>query len=102
VSIDLRLFFLSDVRPSFRDIPSGCFAEPMPEIVEGGEIPGFDRDHSVVCGAPDMGVFCDYLHVFGQVLLELFPASSRLLLVSFGQGSYAIEDQECEYQRITP
>jgi len=50
--------------------------------MEGGEIPGFDCDHSVVCGAPDMGVFSDDLYVFGKVLLELFPTSGRFLLVS--------------------
>jgi len=74
----------------------------MPEIVEGGEISGFDRDHSVVCGAPDVGVFSDDLDILGQVLLELFPACGRLLLISLCQGSYAIEDEEREYQRIAP
>jgi len=74
----------------------------VPEIVEGGEIPGFDCDHSVVRGAPDVGVFSDDLYLLGKVLLELFPASGRFLLVSLGQGSYPVEDQECEYQRITP
>ena len=77
------MFFLSDVRPSFRDIPSSCFTEPVPEIVEGGEVPGFDRNHSVVGGAPDVGIFSNDLHVFGEVLLELFPTSGRFLLVSF-------------------
>ncbi len=96
------MFFLSDVRPSFRDIPSSCFTEPVPEIVEGGEVPGFDRDHSVVGGAPDVGIFRDYFDVFGQVLLELFPTSGRFLLVRFRQGSYPVKDQECEYHRTTP
>ena len=89
---DLWLFFLGDVGPSFRYIPSGCFAEPVPEVVKGGEITRFYCDHSVVCCAPDVGVFRDYFHVFGQVFLELFPTSGRLLLVSLGQGSYAVED----------
>ena len=96
------MFFLSDVRPSFRDIPSSCFTEPVPEIVESGEVPGFDRNHSVVGGAPDVGIFRDYFHVLGQVLLEPFPVRSGLFLVSFCQGSYAVEDQECEYHRTTP
>ncbi len=96
------MFLLSDVRPGFRDIPSGRFTEPMPEIVEGGEISGFDRDHSVVCGAPYVGVFSNDLDILGQVLLELFPTGGRFLLVRFCQGSYPVEDQECEYQRITP
>jgi hypothetical protein len=96
------LFFLSDVRPRFRDIPSSCLTEPVPEIVEGGEVPGFDRNHSVVCGAPDMGIFRDYLNILGQVLLEMFPVRCRLFLVSFCQRSYAVEDQECEYHRSTP
>jgi hypothetical protein len=81
---DLGLLFLGDVRPGFRDIPSSCFTEPVPEIVEGGEVPGFDCNHSVVGGAPDVGIFRDYFDVFGQVLLELFPTSGRFLLVSFG------------------
>jgi hypothetical protein len=96
------LFFLSDVRSSFRDIPSSCFTEPVPEIVEGGEVPGFDRNHSVVGGAPDVGIFRDYFHVLGEVLLEAFPVRGRLLLVSFRQRSYAVEDEECEYHRTTP
>lgn len=78
------MFFLGDVRPSFRDIPSGCFAEPMPEVVEGGEVPGFNCDHPVVCGAPNVGVLRDYLDILRQVLLELFPACGRLFLVSLG------------------
>ncbi len=98
----LRSLFLSDVSPRFRDIPSSRFTEPVPEIVEGREVTGFHRDHSVVRGAPDVGVFGDYLNVFGQVLLELLPACRRFLLVGFGQGSYAIEDQECKYQRTIP
>jgi len=96
------LFFLSDVRPRFGDIPPSCFAEPVPEIMEGGQIPGFDCNHSVVGGAPDVSVFRDYLNVFGQVLLEVFPVRSRFLLVCFRKGSYAVEDQECEYHRTTP
>jgi len=74
----------------------------VPEIVEGGEVPGFDCNHSVVGGAPDVGIFRDYLNVFGQVLLEPFPVRSGLFLVGFRQGSYAVEDQECEYHRTTP
>ena len=81
---DLWLLFLGDICPSFRDIPSGSFAEPVPEIVEGGEITGFNSDHSVVGGAPDVGVFSNDLHVFGQILLELFPTSGCFLLVGFG------------------
>jgi hypothetical protein len=96
------LFFLSDVRPGFRDIPSSCFTEPVPEIVEGGEVPGFNCDHAVVGGAPNVCVFSNDLYIFGQVLLEPFPTSGRFLLVSFCQGSYAVKDQECEYHRTTP
>ena len=84
------------------DVPSGCFAESVPEVMEGREIPGFHCDHSVVCRAPDVSIFRDYLHILGQVLLELFPASGRFLLVSLCQGSHSIEDQECEYHRTTP
>ena len=70
--------------------------------MEGGEIPGFDCDHSVVCGAPDVGVLSNDLDILGQVLLELFPTSGRFLFVRFRQGSYPVEDQECEYHRTTP
>ena len=82
--VGLWLFFLGDIRPSLGNVPSGCFAEPVPEIVERGEITGFNRDHPVVCCAPDMGVFSDDLYIFGQILLELFPTSGRLLLIRLG------------------
>ena len=74
----------------------------MPEIVERGEITRFHSDHSVVRCAPYVGVFSNDLDILRQVLLELFPACGRLLLISLCQGSYAIEDEEREYQRITP
>jgi hypothetical protein len=89
---DLWLLFLGYVSSRFRDIPAGRFAEPVPEVMKGGEVPRFHRNHSVVCGAPDVGIFSDDLHVFGQVLFEAFPAHGCLLLVSFCERSYAIED----------
>ena len=95
-------FFLRDVCSGFWNIPSGGFPESMPKIVEGREIAGFYRDHSVVCGPPDVGILRDYLHVFGQVLLEALPVCGSLLLISLSKGPYPVEDQECEYQRTTP
>ncbi len=74
----------------------------MPEVVEGGEVPGFDEDHAVVGGAPDMGVFGYYGYVFGEFLLELVPARCCFLLVGLCEWSYAVEDEEREYQTVTP
>jgi hypothetical protein len=35
---DDLFFFLSDVCSGFRHVPSCCFSETVPEVVEGGEV----------------------------------------------------------------
>ena len=75
------VLLLGDVCHSLGDVPSGGFAEPMPEIVEGGEVSRFDEDHAVVGGSPDVGVFSHYLYVLGEFFLETFPAYGCFSLV---------------------
>ena len=75
------VLLLGDVRHSLGDVPSGGFAEPVPEVVEGGEVSGFDEDHAVVGGSPDVGVFSDYLYVLGELFLETFPSYGCFSLV---------------------
>jgi len=79
----LGFFFLCDVGLGLGHVPSGCFAESVPEVMERGKISGLHCDHPVVCGAPDVSVFGDYCYVFGEFLLEALPISGRLLLVGF-------------------
>ena len=99
----LRLLFpLGDERLRLRNIPASSLAEPMPEVVKRGQVPRLDENHAVIRGSPDMRVLPYDSHVFPYALLEPLPLSLRLLLVRLRQRPYTVEDQEREYQTVTP
>ena len=99
----IRLFFpLGDERLRLRNIPTRSFPKPVPEVVKRGQVSGLDENHAVVRGAPDMRVLSNDGHVLSYALLETYPLSLCLLLVRLSQGPYTVEDQECEYQTVTP
>ena len=99
----IRLFFpLGDERLRLRNIPTRSFPKPVPEVVKRGQVSGLDENHAVVRGSPDMRVLPYDGHVFPYALLETFPFRLRFLLVRLCQGSYTVEDQEREYQTVTP
>lgn len=99
----LRLFFpLGDESLRLRNIPASSLPKPVPKVVKRGQVPRLDKNHAVIRGAPDMRVLPHDSHVLPYALLETLPLSLRLLLVRLRQRPNTVEDQEREYQTVTP